>query len=40
MLVTGEHVGDADQRAGAARSELGELSPGTIVHAGLLPFTP
>ena len=40
ILVTGQHVGDADQRTGAGRGELGELPPGTVVHLGLQPSSP
>src|SRR6266704_779895 len=40
MVVSGEHVGDADQRAGAGRGELGELPPGTVVHVGRQPSSP
>ena len=40
MLVTGEDVGDADQRAGADHGDLGKLPPGTVVHVGLPPPSP
>jgi hypothetical protein len=40
MLITGEHICDADERARTGGGELSELLPRTFIHIGLLPSHP